>query len=97
MTEQDHIGHVESVWQARAAIAAPVATAQALSNSLESGGIKSTPPILAMSGLIEAYIDAIGDIEYWACYASEYFREKHDLAGTLKAHRERLAAMKGAT
>ncbi len=34
------------------------------------------------------YAEAIEDIEVWAAYASEYFQEKHDLAGLLARHRE---------
>ena len=44
---------------------------------------------------IAAYEDAIDDIENWAAYASEYFQTKWGLAAVLKAHRDRLAAMKG--
>jgi hypothetical protein len=38
-----------------------------------------------------AYAEAIQDIADWAGYASEYFKDKHDLAGTLKQHADRLA------
>jgi hypothetical protein len=37
------------------------------------------------------YADAIEDISDWAAYASDYFREKHDINGTLKDHRQTLA------
>ena len=33
------------------------------------------------------YAEAIEDIESWSGYASDYFREKHDLDGCLKEHR----------
>lgn len=39
-----------------------------------------------------ALADAIESVEEWAGYASDYFREKHDLAGTLKGLRAALAA-----
>ena len=32
--------------------------------------------------------EAADDLESWADYASEYLREKHDLAGTVKQYRE---------
>ena len=42
----------------------------------------------------EAFAEAIEDIEDWAGYASDYFRDKHDLAGTLAKHRALLAKVK---
>jgi hypothetical protein len=35
--------------------------------------------------------EAIDDIDDWASYASDYFRDKHDLAGTLAKHRAALS------
>jgi hypothetical protein len=40
--------------------------------------------------LLAAYAEAIDDIASWACYASDYFQQKHDLAGCLKRHNDRL-------
>jgi len=40
--------------------------------------------------LQEGYREAIEDIDGWGCYASEYFQEKHDLAGTIAKHRKLL-------
>lgn len=40
--------------------------------------------------LESALRDAIEDIESWAGYASDYFRDKHDLAGCLAKHRATL-------
>jgi hypothetical protein len=34
------------------------------------------------------YSEAIEEIELWAAYASQYFQEKHNLAGVLARHRE---------
>lgn len=50
---------------------------------------------VAQAEHIAFYSEAIDDIESWASYASEYFQKKHKLAGMLKIHRDRLAAMKG--
>jgi hypothetical protein len=44
------------------------------------------------AALAMGYAEAIEDIADWACYADEYFQQKHDLAGCLKDHRDRLAA-----
>jgi hypothetical protein len=43
--------------------------------------------------LEKALREAIEDIESWAAYASEYFQEKHDLAGCLAKHRKTLGLM----
>lgn len=32
--------------------------------------------------------DAADDIQDWGCYASEYFREKHDLMGCINKYRD---------
>ena len=37
--------------------------------------------------------DAIESIEHWASYASDYFREKHDLTGDLQNLRSALGEM----
>jgi chromosome segregation ATPase len=37
------------------------------------------------------YLEAIEDIEEWGGYASSYFQNKHDLAGTVAEHRAALA------
>jgi hypothetical protein len=54
--------------------------------------------IVALQARLEAvktgYAEAIEDIEDWGVYASEYFQEKHDLAGTLAAHRKALEESK---
>ncbi len=42
---------------------------------------------------VEALNEAIEDIESWGAYASEYFQEKHDLAGALAKHKTTLAAI----
>lgn len=41
--------------------------------------------------------EAAEDIESWAGYASTYFQEKHDLAGTLKKWRDRALSAPSAT
>lgn len=41
--------------------------------------------------LREALAEAIDSVESWAAYATEYFQEKHDLAGNLAALRAALA------
>ena len=51
---------------------------------------------LADAGLLAAYADAIDEIESWGNYASDYFQAKHYLAGVLKGHRDRLAAIQAA-
>ena len=38
--------------------------------------------------------DAIENIGCWAGYASEYFQDKYDLAGMIKAYQDVLAALK---
>lgn len=40
--------------------------------------------------LESALREAIGDIEDWASYADDYFKDKHDLAGDLAKHRRAL-------
>lgn len=40
--------------------------------------------------LVDAYAEAIDQIEDWAGYAAPYFRDKHDLDITLTQHRARL-------
>ena len=45
--------------------------------------------------LRQGYKEAVQDIEGWAAYASDYFKEKHDLAGDLKVHRNILTKDKG--
>jgi hypothetical protein len=37
------------------------------------------------------YLEAIEDIEEWGGYASSYFQNKHDLAGTVAGHRKALS------
>lgn len=39
--------------------------------------------------------EAIEDIDSWASYASDYFRDKHDLAGTLARYRAALGEKHG--
>ena len=41
--------------------------------------------------LVEAYELAINDIEDWAAYAGDFFRDKHDIRACLLNHRELLA------
>lgn len=41
--------------------------------------------------LREALTGAIEDVGFWGGYASEYFKDKHDLAGCLALHRAALA------
>ena len=55
----------------------------------------AAPVAQAEPDLLVAYEESIQDIADWAAYASDHFQEKHDLAGVLKSHRDRLAAMKG--
>jgi len=38
--------------------------------------------------LRSGYEEAVVDVESWAAYASDYFKEKWDLEGDLKAHRD---------
>ncbi len=38
------------------------------------------------------YREAIDDIKDWACYADDYFRTKHNLAGCIAGHE---AALRG--
>ena len=42
-----------------------------------------------------ALADAIEEVESWGAYASEYFQDKHDLAGVLTRLREALRAGDG--
>jgi hypothetical protein len=42
--------------------------------------------------LRSGYEEAVVDIESWAAYASDYFKEKWDLEGDLKGHRAILTA-----
>lgn len=41
--------------------------------------------------LAKALEEAVEDIEAWAAYASDYFKDKHDLEGDLSGHRATLA------
>jgi hypothetical protein len=41
----------------------------------------------------DALTEAIDDLQDWAAYASDYFREKHDFAGALREHKAVLAEL----
>ena len=43
----------------------------------------------------EALTDAIDTVDFWAAYASDYFKDKHDLEGDLARLRAARAAMEG--
>jgi hypothetical protein len=43
----------------------------------------------------EAFTDAIDTVDFWAAYASDYFKDKHDLEGDLARLRAARAAMEG--
>jgi hypothetical protein len=44
-----------------------------------------------LSAARQLLAEAVDDIDDWASYASDYFREKHDLAGALARYRAALA------
>lgn len=52
-------------------------------------------PAPVNQALLEALKEAVEDIEAWAGYASDYFRNKHDLQGTLEKHRAAIAQAEG--
>ena len=57
---------------------------------LKDGAIAARDAEIAR--LREALEDAIESIEGWGAYASEYFKDKHDLAGDLARARAALEA-----
>ncbi len=42
---------------------------------------------------INGYKEAVQDIEGWAAYASDYFKQKHNLEGDLLAHQKVIALL----
>lgn len=55
---------------------------------------KQTEEALRMA--IEGYEQCLDDLQGWAAYASEYFREKWDLSGDVKGHEDKINACKAA-
>lgn len=45
--------------------------------------------------LVNALGDAIDSVEAWAAYASDYFKEKHDLNGEIASLRAALSRARG--
>jgi hypothetical protein len=66
-------------------------------NFVQNCGVLRTEPMLGtadckhlldrITKLEAGYREAISDIADWSAYASDYFQEKHDLAGCLARHR----------
>ena len=92
--ECEQCDEVDAGWERVAAVEAECVMLRAEIAKLRA--IEPSPaPVQPQAELLAAYEDAIDDIEDWAAYASEYFQTKWGLAAVLKAHRDRLAAMKG--
>ena len=63
-----------------------------MNNQTETDVLKAQVKALSEENarLKKWYAEAVQDIEDWATYASDYFKEKWDLKGDLKLHRDRL-------
>ena len=49
---------------------------------------ESVTQLIEIARLRTALADAIEDIASWGSYASEYFQQKHDLAGCIAKHKQ---------
>lgn len=57
--------------------------------------IADAPTLLAeRDELRDLLADATNKIEAWSAYVSEYFREKHDMAGTIVRYRNAIARIR---
>lgn len=83
-------------------LTARVAELEAINSDLAIGALKDRMDLFARleatTGALRKAADdlheAAGDIEDWGLYASEYFQEKHDLAGTVAAYRAKAETLR---
>jgi hypothetical protein len=66
------------------ALGEPARLGESKADACTNEALRLTTEVLRLR---DALAEAVEDIEHWAGYASEYFREKWDLAGDLAKYR----------